>query len=141
MLARVARRKQSDRPGRSPFSLRPVPTRLCAGPSAQDGVGEGIADDGGPAEAAGFAWLAWRTLPYAFAQAGYAPEGPVAFALEAPGGETWHFAGDSAALTTISGPAVDLCRVAGQRAQAADTALEGEGPDAAAVLDLVRTFA
>ncbi len=85
--------------------------------------------------------LAWRTLPYAFAQAGYAPEGPVAFALEAPGGETWHFAGDSAALTTISGPAVDLCRVAGQRVRAADTELQGEGPDATAVLDLVRTFA
>lgn len=85
--------------------------------------------------------LAWRTLPYAFGQAGYTPEGPVAFALVAPGGETWHFEGDDGALTTITGPAVDLCRVAGQRARAGDTALEGDGPDAAAVLDLVRTFA
>jgi uncharacterized protein (TIGR03084 family) len=84
--------------------------------------------------------LAWRTLPYAFAQAGYQPAGPVAFELSAPGGETWHFSGDEA-TTTISGPAVDLCNVAGQRALAADTELRGEGPDAAAVLDLVRTFA
>lgn len=85
--------------------------------------------------------LAWRTLPYAFGQAGYEQAGPVAFDLTAPGGETWHFAGDDEALTTISGAAVDLCNVAGQRARAADTQLRGEGPDAAAVLDLVRTFA
>jgi uncharacterized protein (TIGR03084 family) len=85
--------------------------------------------------------LAWRTLPYAFGQAGYEPAGPVAFALAAPEGETWHFTGDDAALTTITGPAVDLCNVAGQRARAADTELGGEGPDVAAVLDLVRTFA
>lgn len=85
--------------------------------------------------------LAWRTLPYAFATAGYEPAGPVAFELDAPGGETWHFAGDADAPTRIAGPALDLCTVAGQRARAADTGLRGEGPDAAAVLDLVRTFA
>lgn len=85
--------------------------------------------------------LAWRTLPYAFGQAGYEPAGPVAFALTAPGGETWHFDGDDRSLTMITGPAVDLCQVAGRRAVAADTALGGDGPDVAAVLDLVRTFA
>ena len=85
--------------------------------------------------------LAWRTLPHAFAQAAYQPAGPVAFALTAPGEETWHFEGDDEALTTIVGPALDLCQVAGQRADADGTALVGEGPDAAAVLDLVRTFA
>ncbi len=86
--------------------------------------------------------LAWRTLPYAFAQAGREMAGPVAFELAAPNGDTWHFAADgSAAVTTVAGPAVDLCNVAGQRAHAAETGLRGDGPDGAAVLDLVRTFA
>ena len=85
--------------------------------------------------------LAWRTLPYAFAQAGYQPEGRVAFELEAPNGDVWVFDPDEPAETTITGTAFDLCTVAGQRADASDTGLQGEGPDAAAVLDLVRTFA
>ncbi|MGH9235549.1 MAG: maleylpyruvate isomerase family mycothiol-dependent enzyme [Acidimicrobiales bacterium] len=85
--------------------------------------------------------LAWRTLPYAFAQAGHEPAGPVAFALVAPNGDTWHFTPDDPPTTTIEGTALDLCNVAGQRADAADTGLRGEGPDAAAVLALVRTFA
>ena len=85
--------------------------------------------------------LAWRTLPYAFARAGRTLAGPVAFSLAAPGGDTWHFVPDEPAVTTIEGSALDLCTVAGQRADAADTDLQGEGPDAAAVLELVRTFA
>lgn len=85
--------------------------------------------------------LAWRTLPYAFARAGRALAGPVAFALDAPNGDTWHLVPDDEAVTTVEGSAVELCTVAGQRAAAADTGLRGEGPDAAAVLELVRTFA
>jgi uncharacterized protein (TIGR03084 family) len=85
--------------------------------------------------------LAWRTLPYAFAQAGRSLTGPVAFELTAPVGDTWHFLPDDPAQTTVVGPALDLCTVAGQRADAADTALQGDGPDAEAVLALVRTFA
>ena len=41
----------------------------------------------------------------------------------------------------MRGDAVDLCLVAGQRADAADTGLVAEGPDGAEVLALVRTFA
>lgn len=85
--------------------------------------------------------LAWRTLPYAFMQAGRTLSGPVAFDLAAPNGDTWHFAPDEEPVTTIEGPALDLCLVAGQRALAADTELAGRGPDAEAVLALVRTFA
>lgn len=85
--------------------------------------------------------LAWRTLPYAFARAGREPAGTVAFDLTGPSGERWRFAPDEPAATVVRGPALDLCRVAGQRAAAADTALTAEGPDATAVLDLVRTFA
>jgi uncharacterized protein (TIGR03084 family) len=81
--------------------------------------------------------LAWRTLPYAFAQAGRRPPGPVTFVLTAPSGETWTF-GDGSG-TVVSGSALELCEVAGQRATA--TTLTADGPDADDVLRLVRTFA
>jgi hypothetical protein len=67
--------------------------------------------------------------------------GPVAFHLTSPSGERWDFEPDEPAVTTISGPVVDMCEVAGRRMGAADTVLAGEGPDAEAVLELVRTYA
>jgi uncharacterized protein (TIGR03084 family) len=85
--------------------------------------------------------LAWRTLPYAFAQAGRTMSGPVALHLTAPDGTVWEFQPDGPAATTVTGPALDFCLVAARRAAASDTALTATGPDAAAVLDLVRTFA
>jgi uncharacterized protein (TIGR03084 family) len=85
--------------------------------------------------------LAWRTLPYAFARAGRELAGPVAFDLGAPSGNRWCFASDENAATRIVGPAVDLCLVAARRIEPADTALRGTGPDADAVLVLVRTYA
>jgi uncharacterized protein (TIGR03084 family) len=85
--------------------------------------------------------LAWRTLPYAFARAGRTMSGPVALELGSPSGELWYFTPDEPPATTVRGAALDLCLVAGQRADAADTALEAEGPDADAVLELIRTFA
>lgn len=85
--------------------------------------------------------LAWRTLPYAFAQAGLELRGPVEFDLTGPRGEEWRFATDDAAVTIIRGPAPDLCAVAARRIDPAHTALVGTGPDADAVLALVRTYA
>jgi uncharacterized protein (TIGR03084 family) len=86
--------------------------------------------------------LAWRTIPYAFQRAGREAPGPTAFELLGPAGEPWSFAPEGVvAVNVVSGPALDLCRVAGQRAAAEDTALVGEGPDVEAVLALVRTFA
>jgi hypothetical protein len=85
--------------------------------------------------------LAWRTLPYAFARADRALHGPVAFELRGPGGGEWTFAPDEPAVTTIRGDGVELCQVAARRVLPADTRLRGEGPDAAAVLELVRTYA
>ena len=87
--------------------------------------------------------LAWRTLPYAFARAGRTPPGPVRFVLAAPSGDRWTFESDDAEgeVTTVTGTAVDLVTVAGQRATAGETGLRAEGPDADAVLALVRTFA
>ena len=85
--------------------------------------------------------LAWRTLPYAFEQAGIPMHGPVALDLTAPGGEHWRFAPDDPARTTIEGSAADFCAVAARRIEPDATGLVGHGPDAADVLRLVRTYA
>ncbi len=85
--------------------------------------------------------LAWRTLPYAFSSAGRTMHGPVTFRLVAPSGAAWDFEPEEPAVTTIRGPAADLCAVAARRIEASATSLEGEGPDAEDVLALVRTYA
>lgn len=85
--------------------------------------------------------LAWRTLPHAFGREGLPAPGPVGFDLEGPSGEAWAFGMDDSPPTVIAGSAVDLCRVASKRSSAADTDLVGTGPDAAEVLQLVRTWA
>jgi uncharacterized protein (TIGR03084 family) len=86
--------------------------------------------------------LAWRTLPYAFARAGRTLQGPVAFELVGPSGERWDFTpDDDTPMTIIRGDGVELCMVAARRVAPRDTALAGTGPDADAVLELVRTYA
>ena len=85
--------------------------------------------------------LAWRTLPYAFGLAGHTMAGPVAFRLVSPSGEAWNFLPDEPAATTIWGPAAELCAVAARRVEPSATSLRGEGPNAADVLALVRTYA
>ena len=85
--------------------------------------------------------LAWRTLPYAFAGAGRELTGPVAFELTGPGGEAWTFVPEGDAATTIRGDALELCLVAARRLSPGQTGLRGQGPDAGAVLELVRTYA
>jgi uncharacterized protein (TIGR03084 family) len=85
--------------------------------------------------------LAWRTLPYAFAREGRELAGPVAFELRAPTGGQWQFVPDAEPATLIEGAAADLCLVAARRVAAEDTSLRGTGPDARAVLELVRTYA
>jgi uncharacterized protein (TIGR03084 family) len=85
--------------------------------------------------------LAWRTVPYSFARAGRDLAGPVAFELRAPRGDAWDFVPDAEPLTIIRGDALELCLVAARRVDPQDTALRGEGRDAGAVLELVRTYA
>ncbi|MEX0664328.1 MAG: maleylpyruvate isomerase family mycothiol-dependent enzyme [Acidimicrobiia bacterium] len=85
--------------------------------------------------------LAWRTLPYAFERAGRQLHGPVAFKLRSPTGAAWEFVPDEAPLTVVEGDAVELCLVAARRIDPTDTGLTATGPDADAVLDLVRTYA
>jgi uncharacterized protein (TIGR03084 family) len=85
--------------------------------------------------------LAWRTLPYAFERADIAMNGPVALDLIAPSGQHWCFDPDESALTTIRGSAAEFCEVAARRVEPGATDLVGDGPDAAAVLRVVRTYA
>ncbi|WP_426574818.1 maleylpyruvate isomerase family mycothiol-dependent enzyme [Aquihabitans sp. McL0605] len=85
--------------------------------------------------------LTWRTVPYALGQEGIVAAGPVAFTVAGPDGSPWTFGDAAAATTVITGTALDLCTVAGQRATAAATGLHGTGPDADDVLRLMRTFA
>jgi uncharacterized protein (TIGR03084 family) len=84
--------------------------------------------------------LAWRTIPYAFARAGQEPAGSIAVVLDTPDGRTWEFK-DGDALTTVTGDAETFCQVATRRIPGHASGLEAVGPDADAVLDLVRTFA
>lgn len=86
--------------------------------------------------------LVHRTIPYAFQRAGYEAPGPVRFELTSPSDASaeWVF-GDDGAPTLVTGPAHDVCRVAGQRADASETALRATGPDGSNVLRLMRTFA
>ena len=85
--------------------------------------------------------LAWRTLPYAFARADARLAGPVAFELVGPSGVRWDFGLDDDPVTVVSGSGVELCAVAGRRCDPDATALRATGPDARAVLELVRTYA
>lgn len=84
--------------------------------------------------------LAHRTLPYAFEREGLAMSGAVAFRLTGPDGSAWDF-GDDDAPTIIRGDGVELCHVASRRVPPSDTGLIGVGPDADAVLAVVRTWA
>lgn len=85
--------------------------------------------------------LAWRTIPHAFAREGRAAPGPTAFRLSSPDGVPWTFEPDADVVNVIEGDGVELCEVASRRVPAGATSLRATGPDAAAILDLVRTWA
>jgi uncharacterized protein (TIGR03084 family) len=85
------------------------------------------------------AWLAHRTLPYAFAVAGL-PDAPVFCDLIAPDGARWTF-GDPDAPNRITGLASEFCRVGARRLTPEQTGLTAEGPRAADALRAVRNYA
>jgi uncharacterized protein (TIGR03084 family) len=85
------------------------------------------------------AWLAHRTLPYAFAVEGL-PDAPVFCDLTAPDGTRWPL-GDPAAPSRITGPASDFCRVGARRLTPAQSGLTAEGPHGADALRVLRNYA
>jgi uncharacterized protein (TIGR03084 family) len=86
------------------------------------------------------AWLAHRTLPYAFSLAGQTPA-VVRCSLTAPDeATTWTFGPDDAE-SEISGPAGAFCRVAAQRLDPATSGLRATGPRGTDALRVVRTYA
>jgi uncharacterized protein (TIGR03084 family) len=86
------------------------------------------------------AWLAHRTLPYAFALAGEPPH-DVRCELTAPDGRTqWHY-GPAGAESLITGPAGAFCRVAAQRLAPGGSGLHAQGPYAGTALRVLRTYA
>jgi uncharacterized protein (TIGR03084 family) len=86
------------------------------------------------------AWLAHRTLPYAFALAGQDPA-EVSCELTAPdGGTVWQY-GALDAGSAISGPAGAFCRVAARRLTPEQAGLRLTGPHALAALQVIRTYA
>lgn len=85
------------------------------------------------------AWLAHRTLPYAFA-VDEVEGGPVYCELTSPDGESWTF-GDPKAPSTITGPATEFCRVGARRLTPADSTLKATGPHGAQALAVLRNYA
>jgi len=86
------------------------------------------------------AWLAQRSLPYAFTLAGVGAQ-EVACDLTAPDGMAhWRY-GPEGADSVIIGPAGAFCRVAAQRLRPEDSGLQASGPHGATALRLLRTYA
>jgi len=86
------------------------------------------------------AWLAHRSLSYAFALAGHHPH-EIFCELTAPDATTrWRF-GRAHADSAITGPAGAFCRVAAQRLAPDQSGLRTEGPHAATALHVLRTYA
>jgi uncharacterized protein (TIGR03084 family) len=86
------------------------------------------------------AWLAHRSLTYAFALAGQ-PDQAVYCELTAPDGAgTWQF-GPVDAESRIVGAAGAFCRVAAQRLAPGESGLVAVGPHGVAALGVLRTYA
>jgi uncharacterized protein (TIGR03084 family) len=86
------------------------------------------------------AWLAHRSLPYAFSVAGQQPH-DVYCELVAPDGVTaWTF-GDPASASRIDGAAGAFCRVGAQRLRPEASGLVASGPHGDAALRVLRNYA
>lgn len=83
------------------------------------------------------AWLAWRTLPYAFEKAGHAYT-PIRVEVIGPGYAKWVY-GPENSSQRIKGSAGEWCRVAVQRIPASETSLTVEGEVAELALLIAST--
>jgi uncharacterized protein (TIGR03084 family) len=87
------------------------------------------------------AHLAVRTRNFSFITHGLdAPAGEFRIDLVAPDGDVWTFGPEDAAQT-VTGSALDLCLLATQRINRADTDLVASGADAEKWLDIAQCFA
>jgi uncharacterized protein (TIGR03084 family) len=85
------------------------------------------------------AWLAYGSLPYAFAVAGQEVH-DVFCELTAPDGTTWRY-GDASTPSAIKGSAGAFCRVGAQRLPPGDSGLVTSGPHGDAALRVLRNYA
>jgi uncharacterized protein (TIGR03084 family) len=85
------------------------------------------------------AWLAHRSLAYAFSLTGQ-PNQQVYCKLAGPGGEVWEY-GPHEAASSITGTAGAFCRVAAQRLAPDQSGLRADGPHGVAALNVLRTYA
>jgi uncharacterized protein (TIGR03084 family) len=85
------------------------------------------------------AWLAHRSLAYAFSLIGEQDQ-RVYCELTGPDGEIWMF-GPPEAASSITGSAGAFCRVAAQRLTPEQSGLHAEGPHGAVALSVLRTYA
>lgn len=85
------------------------------------------------------AWLAHRTLPYAFTVGGTRPS-EVRCELTGPDGERWEL-GPPGATSRISGPVGDFCRVGARRLSPDASQLRATGPHGADALRVLRNYA
>ncbi|MFD9910383.1 TIGR03084 family metal-binding protein [Streptomyces sp. NPDC059063] len=82
-----------------------------------------------------------RARDYAFSVRGLKPpEEEFRVELTAPSGALWTY-GPETAAQRVTGPGLDFCLLATQRAHRADLALRAEGPDADRWLDIAQAFA
>ncbi|MBA2323586.1 MAG: maleylpyruvate isomerase family mycothiol-dependent enzyme [Pseudonocardiales bacterium] len=87
------------------------------------------------------AWLAHRTLPYAFTVALPGSPVPTVYAeLTAPSGATWRY-GSPNADVVITGPGAGWCRLGAQRTTPEESGLTARGDRADEVLQVVRNYA
>jgi uncharacterized protein (TIGR03084 family) len=85
------------------------------------------------------AWLAHRSLPYAFGLAGEAPR-EVFCELTAPDGSIWRY-GPPGAESAVTGPAGAFCRVGARRLAPSESGLVTRGPHADTALKVLRNYA
>ncbi|MFD7468259.1 TIGR03084 family metal-binding protein [Streptomyces tendae] len=82
-----------------------------------------------------------RARDFAYAAHGLTPPAePFRVELTGPGGDLWTY-GPEDAPQRVTGPALDFCLLATQRAHRTDLALTAEGPDADRWLDIAQAFA
>ncbi|MFE7127527.1 TIGR03084 family metal-binding protein [Streptomyces sp. NPDC057617] len=87
------------------------------------------------------AWIGVRARDYAYLVRGEQPPAdPFRVELTGPAGEFWTY-GPEDAPQRVTGPALDFCLLATQRAHRADLAVRAEGPDADHWLDIAQAFA